>query len=1035
MDARAPVSSLYLFKETQTDLEPAYPGSVIQIQVPSTSTFSVRPRQQRRILRSAPTCKDEDSYNKNNLATSSSFYFGKFKRHPRSFLWRVLQDGKVLELRSVDLSKKNGETREASYTVQLHFASTIKPNGVALTDTEEQDSLSVFAITNGNDLYTLTIRKDFFCHAAASEEDVSRWCKVARPATFSISTPHSLIAGNSQLLIISLSDGRLLQLTRNKEDDGSKWHESTYGDGQWTSSLRGLVRWQGSNTVKYDGTTLEQGTAIAMAISPDKSHLFAVCLNHTLRIWNPTKAASVFSKDLLWQHREPHETSKMMLDPASPNVLQVFETHRPMEGDLYYAVTFSPHDLGQFKFWGIRDPDHGDRGVRDMFPDYSFKPPDPDPSPESKAIWKVADFKIKGAQRGQQLEVWVLMRSNRRHKLYNLKFDLEDLPNLWQNSWTNTATETWSDQPAPQISDLDPKDATDKWLEYIMCPGKYPETVLETALAMYCSERSISLPNPKASLKERMCSAISLQVDATTGGEDFSKYHKASDQEWTVLWQDIRDLDKSRWQISSLAYDGYVEIPYIAFADGAAAIRTCDKLEIISLNSSAVLAKSIGMLEAPSIEMEQGIEPKLPDELALVVSAAAIFGQNCSYGLLQNCSSVLAEELWLDPSLSVPLRIQSFYDRCNFTEEVGKDHFERLEDSLDSIGGFNRLETETFLSILDELSHSLPPESSGLSHTAFGQRMLVNGARDMIASRERLLFDLLILIVFVDMDIHREEIPMKNFDGPRIYVELLDLLRQYQIMQWLATNLRAEKNNDNPTPAKIKAANMDTSSNEQNKISTVLENLFALHLPPQSHDIQSQCEALTHTIQDLLQWVLGGNEQIGLDAVRVYIQCNLLANNNLDLATDFLRYQPSTDWSTYIKGRLYLLKGDFTSAAIYFKKAAFKLCRFSLNPISYRTNLLPPQPAPQPSTTPPPLTPSCPPWTPSPSPTASQPTTRTSSTSSTPPLPQPKWPTSPTSPYNSLPPPPNPPNNPSPSSPLSSKPPYKSQTSPPPSPP
>ena len=1029
------MSSLCLFKETQTDLEPAYPGSVIQIQVPSTSTFSVRPRQQRRILRSASICKDEDSYNQNHLAASSSFYFGKVKRYPRSFLWRVLQEGRVLELRSVDLSKKNGETREASYTVQLHFASTIKPNGVALTDTEEQDSLSVFALTKGNDLYTLTIRKDFFCHAAASEEDVSRWCKVARPATFTISTPHSLIAGNSELLIISLADGRLLQLTRNKEDDGSKWHESTYGDGQWTSSLRGLVRWQGSNTVKYDGTTLEQGTATAMAISPDKGHLFAVCLNHTLRIWNPTKAASVFSKDLLWQHREPHETAKMMLDPGSPNVLQVFETHRPMEGDLYYAVTFSPHDLGQFKFWGIRDPDHGDRGVRDMYPDCTFKPPDPDPSPESKAIWKVADFKIKGAQRGQQLEIWVLMRSNRRHKLYNLKFDLEDLPNFWQNSWTTTATDTWRDQPAPQISDLDPEDATDKWLEYIMCPSKYPETVLETALAMYCSERSISIPNPKASLKERMCSAISLQVEATTGGEDFSKYHKASDQEWTVLWQDIRDLDKSRWQISSLAYDGYVEIPYIAFANGAAAIRTCDKVEIISSNSSTILAKSIGMLEAPSIEMDQGVEPKLPDELALIVSAAAVFRQNCSYGLLQNCRSVLAEELWLDPSLSVPLRIQSFYDRCNFTEEVGKDHFEKLEDTLDPTGGFDGLETETFLLILDELSHSLPPESSGLSHTTFGQRMLVDGARDMIALRERLLFDLLILIVFVDMDIHRDEIPMKNFDGPRIYVELLDLLRQYQIMQWLSTNTRPEKNDANPTPGTIKAADMETSSNEQNEISTVLDNLFAFALPPQSHDMQSQSEALTHTIQDLLQWVLGGNEQISLVEVRVYIQCNLLANNNLDLATDFLRYQPSTDWSTYIKGRLYLLKGDFTSAAIYFKKAAFKLCTFLLNPISHKTNLLPQQPAPQPSTIPPPPTPSYLPWTPSPSPTASQPTTPTSSTSSTPPPAPPKWPTSPTSPSNSLPPLPNPPNNPSPSSPLSSKPPSKPQTSPPLSPP
>lgn len=121
MDSEAPSSSLCLFKETRTDLEPSHPGSVIQIQVPSTSTFSVRPRQQRRVLRTSPIYKDEDAFNKHCLASSSSFHFGKSKRHPRSFLWRVLQEGRVLELRCVDLSKRNREEREASFTLQLVF--------------------------------------------------------------------------------------------------------------------------------------------------------------------------------------------------------------------------------------------------------------------------------------------------------------------------------------------------------------------------------------------------------------------------------------------------------------------------------------------------------------------------------------------------------------------------------------------------------------------------------------------------------------------------------------------------------------------------------------------------------------------------------------------------------------------------------------------------------------------------------------------------------------------------------------------------
>ena len=928
MDSKAPVSSLALFKETRADHEPVTSGSVIQIQITSTSAFTVRPRQQRRILKNTTGYRDEHSFTKCCIAITGSLYFGKSKRHPRSFLWRVLQEGKVLELRSIDLSKSSGETREASLIIQFCFPAGLKHGGVALVDLEDQDVLNVFALTKGNELYTFTLGKDFFCNAAASEEEVSRWCKAFKPATFSISTPHSLIAASFRQLIFSLSDGRILRLTRDKDEDGSKWQEATYGDGQWASSLRGLVRWQGSNTVKYDGTTLEQGTPVAMARSPDKKHVFAVCLNHTLRIWNLGKAASVFSMDLLWKHREPHDIPKVMMDPSSPNVLQLFSIHEIIDGCEYYAVTLSPHDFGQFKFWGIRDPDHGARGVRDLFPEYSLKPPDPDPSPESKAIWKVADFKITGGRQGKSLELWILMRSNRQYKLYSLKFDIQDLANVWHDSWSITASETMGDSEPPLISDLDPEDATDKWLEYIYYPGRYPETVLETALGMYCSERSISIPEPKAPLKERMTSAIVIQVTNVNAASDFNKYRTATNQEWTAIWQDIHDLNKSRWEFLSLACDEQAEMPWIAFSDGCSAIRTCDKVEKMVHNSSADLAVSNNLLPTPSVEVEDGAEPRLPDELAVIIEAATNFRQSFSYRLRSICDRVLATELWLDPSYSVPLRIQSFYDQCNFIEEIGSAPYDDLMGALDRIGGFNGLETDAFLAILDDLAHGLPEHASDLVHTQFGLKLLINGAQEMIDLRTRLLFDLLVLVVFVDMEIDREETPMESFDAPRIYVEILELLKQYQIMQWLAKNTRVDTSSTLANPAPAKAAKIDSSNDRKARTLTLLESLFALDLPAQSLEMQSQSEALTQSIQDLLTWATGGHDPtVTFDDVPVYVQCNLLANKNLDLASDFLRFQPSTAWATYIKGRLSLLKGEFTEASIYFKKAAFKLCK------------------------------------------------------------------------------------------------------------
>ena len=921
MDSRSPVSSLCLFKETRSNLEPTRSGSVVQIQAPSTSTFSARSKKQKCIVSVPPIYSDDDTYRRECLASSGSLFFGRLRSHPRSFLWRVLGDGKVLELRSADLSKGDNGTGEAFIILQLFFPTALKRECVALADSGEPDSLSVVGLTKGNELYTLTLRKDFFCQFATSKEDISRWCKVSKPATFSISTPFRLTALNALQLVVSLGDGRLLVLSRGKGDDGSKWRESTYGDGQWAASLRGLIPWRGSNTIKHDGSVLEQGTPTALAVSPDGNHIFAVCLDHTLRIWNPNKATSVFSKDLLWKHREPHEIPSVMLDPSNPNVLQIFQSNGTAEGDLYYAVTFSPHDFGQFKFWGIRDADHGEKGVRDLFPDYLLKPPDPDPNPESKAIWKVVDFKVRSGRNGKCPEMWVLMRSNRHYKLYNLKFDILELARVWQDQWSTMASENLNQSPAPQISEIDPEDTTDKWLDFIFSTQRYPTSILQTALATYCHERSLSLPDKKLSLKDRMWKAIASQLDSVGSITDLASYRERAEQEWSTLWQDIRDLDKARWTVLSLQHDNYTQMPWIIFADGCSAVRTCDKVELIHHNNAKSLGESIGMLDVPSIETDPPNEPRLPDELNVLIEAAGTFRRSFSYPLRQVCKSVLAEELWLDQSYSIPLRIQSFYDRCNFGEEIDSTLFDELTNALDPIGGFDGLETGLFAAFLDDFAHTLPLEKSDFTYTAYGRRVLVRGAREMIDVRESILFDLLVLTVFIDMEIDREEVPMEDFDAPQVYVRLLGLLKEYQVSQWLVRNKRIEKNDT--SEASDNALPGDSSCESV----TVLESIFARDLSTDSDDTLSQNEALTSGIKDLLQYIVGGNEEIPLDGVLVYIQTNLLANNDIDLATEFLGFQPSTAWSTYIKGRLFLVKGEIAEAALCFKKAAFKLCK------------------------------------------------------------------------------------------------------------
>ncbi len=841
----------------------------------------------------------------------------------------------MLELRSVDLVMSDREHKEATQILQFGFPNAVRPGCVALADSEDQDSLSVFVLTKGNDLYTLNLQRDFFCHAAASEKDIEKCCKVFKPPSFSISTPHRLVAGSSLLLVVALSDGRLLRLARGKEGDGSNWRETTYNDGQWGSSLRGLVRWQGSNTVRYDGNALDQSTAVSLAFSPDRKHVFSVCLNHTLKVWNleGTKTTP-YSIDLLGQQREPHETPKMMIDAGTSRVVQVFQTEALMRGDEYYAATFSPHDLGQFKIWAIRDADEGSRGVRDLFPEATLRPPDPDPSPDSKAIWKVADFQLKGIGNRDRLGMWVLMRSNNRYKLYNIKFDLPDIVNaVWQDLWSVMASETLYQHPQPQISDLEPQDITEQWLDFVLRAGKFPKAVLETALSIYAAARKPDMSfNPKASLEERMCSVISSLVNLEqnqAGVMDFEGYRAAIHQEWKVYLQEIRDLNSSRWGILSLIYDDSAEMPWLLFADGCSAVRDCSKIELISQNCPRDLAKSMNLLETPSIEIDAGdMEPKLPDELSVLLEAAAAFRQSFSHTLRQTCEQVLATELWQDPSYTASVRIQSFYDQCNFSDEISDNAFNDLSAALKPLGGFSGLETDSFRTILNEINLMMSTEESDLLSTKIGLKVLAKGAQEMIDLHERILFDLLVLVVFVDMDVDPEETPLDSFNAAEIYVELLEQLKRYQMMQWLAKNIRVEPNKTMETSNSTSLAVRGVpASSDGALVSTVLENLFAVDLKPRPYAMQSSGAALTHTIQDLLQWVNGGNDpSITLDSVLVHVQCDLLANRNIDLASDFFRYQPSTAWSTYVKGRLYLVRGEFTVAATYFKKAAYKLC-------------------------------------------------------------------------------------------------------------
>lgn len=202
----------YLFKETRLNIEPPASAKVITINVPSKSR-----RADRQAKNATP--EDETTFRKKNLAVAASVYHRRWHDTPRSFLWRVLDDGALLSIRSVDVCKKE-KTDDATLVLNFHFAEPIQPGCVALSDPEEHDALCIHVLDQSRQLYTFTVRPDLFRKRAAVDAGLSEIAKIQSPAGLISKHPHRLVAVNAHTLLVTVNDGGIIRFDKPKTDDG-----------------------------------------------------------------------------------------------------------------------------------------------------------------------------------------------------------------------------------------------------------------------------------------------------------------------------------------------------------------------------------------------------------------------------------------------------------------------------------------------------------------------------------------------------------------------------------------------------------------------------------------------------------------------------------------------------------------------------------------------------------------------------------------------------------------------------------------------
>jgi nuclear pore complex protein Nup160 len=208
-----PGETQYFYKETRLNLEPSSSSVVVNVRVPGSNG---RGQRDKRAIETNPT--DVTGLESKYLASSSSIFHRKWHDSPRSFLWRVLENGTVLSIRVADIYNKDKDA-DFPLVLNFHFTTPIQQNCVTLADPQEHDALCVFVIDQSKHLWTFTLRPDLFKKRSAVDAGLSDLAKRHVPSGLSLKYPHRLVAVSTDVLLITVNDGGMIRFDRTSPTD------------------------------------------------------------------------------------------------------------------------------------------------------------------------------------------------------------------------------------------------------------------------------------------------------------------------------------------------------------------------------------------------------------------------------------------------------------------------------------------------------------------------------------------------------------------------------------------------------------------------------------------------------------------------------------------------------------------------------------------------------------------------------------------------------------------------------------------------
>ncbi|KAH6898890.1 nucleoporin Nup120/160-domain-containing protein [Thelonectria olida] len=876
----------YLYKETRLNLEPPASSSLVTIRVPAASHLG---RSHHKITRD-DSVEDETTFRLKNLATASSIYHRQWNSSPRSFLWRVLEEGTILSIRAVDVCKK-AQAADAPLVLNFVFSVPIQPGCVAFSDPEEHDSLLVFVLDQANQLYQFTLRPEFFRKRSAIDTGLLELAKVQSPAGLGFKTAHRMVAVTAETLLVTVNDGGMIRLDKNKEHqtDSRIWNESFFNVQGWAQNLRSLLPFQGKHTIKYGRVNMEYSAATAVEITsfglPDALFAITVCLDHRMRIWNIQDGRIVYTGDILNAERNPQEIGKWAIDPSHSNLVRVVGRSPGQR----ICATFSPIGAGEFKFWKMTAKDAHTLIVEDVFPQNALVPV----TPSSSDVWTLADF-VLSSPLESGLQLWTLWKNNMTYRVQRLEVDRKDITNSWDYNWTGVHVDSPS-LAAETSGPCDPTDVTEKWLQLILKPGRFTRATLETALSIY--ERGLGTTKESSKgrgLAESICSVLGSTATldrGAAGAMDYEQFRASSETQWKRFYRLLMELDKQRGEAIGLVLDGSSEMTWVVCADSLSAIRDCSSIERLYHN-----------LAVPETDRIRE---------ATLVNSALVFVEGFPDNLVQLCQAALRSELFQDSAKTELERIQYFSDKSGFWRGITDEDCNQVVDALGQ--NFSLVTDDLYADIFGLVAAPVCAKSRNLRPlTEFGRKLVVQAVQETLAVQWKVCFSQLILLVHMEFEFDQEADALHNrLEIGTVYRQLITALRRLELLKWLGkTEISGVVVRE-----KGETTGISKKGPDDVQVVTALEANLG-HLL----GVAVKNEPLASSITDLIANLCAPDSDIEVSPA--LIQCSLIKRERADLALDLAPFCDQNPFSVYVQGRVSLALKDFSTAAIHFRKAA-----------------------------------------------------------------------------------------------------------------